>query len=82
MEPPRKYNDTRYIVDTDEDKRQTGLGYHSNEDTDMLNDIDDEMQMVKMCKVIIIVENESNEDMEVSDRNFVELKQKFQKTSH
>ena len=78
-DPLRKDNHTECLFDANEDDKETGLGYDSNEDADELNDIDDEMQMAWMLQLMSITEHESNEDIEVSDRSYVEFDSKLSK---
>ena len=40
----------RYLIDVNEDEKETGLGYDSNEDANDLSNIDDEMQVARIFK--------------------------------
>ena len=78
-DPLRKDDHTECLTDVAEDEQETGLGDDSNEDANKLNAIDDEIQTTRMFRLMIITEHESNEDIEVSDKNSVEFETKLSK---
>ena len=78
-EPLQKDDHTECLTDVAEDEQETRLGYDSNEDADELNDIDDAMKTARIFRLMSITEHESNEDIEVSDKNSVEFETKLSK---
>ena len=76
---PSKKDDVTddFMGDVSEENRETGAGYDSNEDANEVQDIDDEMHMATLFKMLAVTEQESNDDIEVSDRNMVELQGKI-----
>ena len=72
---PSKKDDVAdgFMGDVSEEVRETGVGYDSNEDANEVQDIDDEIHMVNLFKILAITEPESNNNIEVSDGNMVEL---------
>ena len=76
---PSKKDDVAdgFMGDVSEEDQETGAGYDINEDANEVQDIDDEMHMAKLFKMLAITELESNNDIKVSDRNMVELEGKI-----
>ena len=79
INPSKKGEATDFLSDVSEDGRETGLGYDSDDNADEIMDIDDEMHMVSMFKTLSVIDQESNEDIEVSDRNMVQFDVKLPK---
>ena len=73
IKPHKKGDSSDFIVDVQEDDVETGAGYDSDGNADELNDIDDEMHMARMFKLMSITDLDSNEDIEILDRDMVEL---------
>ena len=73
IKPHKKGDSSDFIDDVVEDDVETGAGYNSDGNADELNDIDDEMHMARMFKLASITDLDSNEDIEILDRNMVEL---------
>ena len=74
INPSKKDEDAGdFLSDVSEDNRETGLGYDSDENADELKEMDNEMHMATLFKALAVTEQESNVDIEVTDRNMVEL---------
>ena len=73
IKPHKKGDSSDFIGDVLEDDIETGAGYDSDDNADEVNDIDDEMHMARMFKLMSITDLDSNEDIEILDRNMVEL---------
>ena len=74
INPSKKDDDADdFMCDVSEDDRENGDGYDSDENAEEVNDFDDEMHMAELFKALAVTEQESNVDIEVSDRNMLEL---------
>ena len=74
INPSKKDDEAdNFMGDVSEDDRENGAGYDSDANAEEVNDFDDEMHMAKLFKALAVTEQESNVDIEVSDRNMVEL---------
>jgi len=73
IKPHKKGDTSDFIVDVQEDDIETEAGYDSDGNADELKNIYDEMHMARMFKLMSITYLESNEDIEILDRNMVEL---------
>jgi len=79
INPSKKGDVTDFLSDVSEDGRETGIGYDSDDNADKIMDIDVEMHMAAMFKTLSLIEQESNKDIEVSDRNMVQFNTKLPK---
>ena len=59
------------MVYVNDDKNESGEGYDSDGDVEELDAIGDEMHLARMFKLMYIIDQDSNEDVEVSDRTMV-----------
>ncbi len=61
------------IIDENEENNETGVRYDSDCEAEEINDFDNELHLTRLFKLVSIAEQDSNEDIEVSDRNMVEM---------
>jgi len=71
LETVNKGNNVDLMVDVNEDNNESGAGYDSDGDAEELDAIGDEMHLARMFKLMSITDQDSNEDVEVSDRTMV-----------
>ena len=74
INPSKKDDDADdFMCNVLEDDWENCAGYDSDENAEEVNNFDDEVHMAKLFKALAVTEQESNVDIEVSDRNMVEL---------
>jgi len=73
INPSKKGDIHDIMIDAKEEDNETGVGYDSDGDAQEIDDIDDEVHLARLFKLVSITDQESNEDIEVSDRNMVQM---------
>ena len=71
--PSKKGEIYDIMIDANEEKNETGVGFDSNCEAEEVDDIDGEVHLARLFKMVSIADQDSNEDIELSDRNMVEM---------
>ena len=61
------------MIDSNEEKNEKGVGYNSDCKAEEVNDIDKRLHLAMLFKLASIADQDSNEDMELSVRNMLEM---------
>ena len=77
INPVKKVESTNFVCDISEVENDTGFGYESDDTSAEVTPIDNQMYMATLPKAMYVIEQESNDDIEVSDRNMVEFETKL-----
>ena len=73
INPSKKGDIHDIMIDANEEQNETDFGYDSNCDTEEINNIDEELHLESLFKQVSVADQDSNKDIEVSDRNMVEM---------
>ena len=71
--PSKKGEIYDIMIDANEEKNETGVGFDSDCEAEEVDDIDEELHLARLFKMTSIADQDSNEDIELSDRNMVEM---------
>ena len=61
------------MIDANEEKNETGVECDSDCEAEEVNDIDEELHLARLFKLASIADQDSNEDIELSDKNMVQM---------
>ena len=68
IKPSKKGETHDIMIDANEEKNETGIECDSDCEAEEINDIDEELHLARLFKLASIADQDSNEDIELSDK--------------